>query len=446
MTRNDYLTNPTVKDFIEWLSGNLDNATIRHQYLNRQSKTLWYCDSLADAYSVYQWQHPAIKRLQVPAGKTAVSNDVALSALKADLQKALALAPAVNDGACCQAAIDVMIWGGVQSNNVTWLNMNLRGLAATLSATRDAIDAGVTDVPILQAKDLRFNAGMTKVYSLVCKDFIIYDSRVAAALGWGVVMYCKARQLKTVPETLTFPWAPAKETGKHFVKSRNPSEGTLRFPRLKAGSHHAEWNMKASWILSSVVAHPNAAASAFLANDGTNVDPLRRLEAALFMIGYDLWNYPEEDQGSTQQFEQDLSWIDCCTPTRCKPFRYKLTDEGFSVEGGPYFPIGVVNKTLGNLQKTFGIQPFPLANKADNVRNGDSAEGIGTAYHHATNGRGNIPDTSKLAAILENLGVFTVNHSTKLWALNADLLATNVDGQPDIAPVILRTMDEDTIS
>ena len=49
--------------------------------------------------------------------------------------------------------------------------------------------------------DLRFNAGMTKVYSLMCDNFIIYDSRVAAALGWLVMKYCRDRKLTALEPT-----------------------------------------------------------------------------------------------------------------------------------------------------------------------------------------------------------------------------------------------------
>jgi len=44
-------------------------------------------------------------------------------------------------------------------------------------------------------RNLRVNAGMSKVYSLICESFIIYDSRVVAALGWLVMKYCSDRKL-----------------------------------------------------------------------------------------------------------------------------------------------------------------------------------------------------------------------------------------------------------
>jgi hypothetical protein len=91
-----------------------------------------------------------------------------------------------------------------------------------------------------------------------------------------------------VPEALCFPWAAAKEGKKPLVpKSRNAGAAKLKLKGLRSGRYHAMWNMRASWVLSAVLAHPDAAGSCFHLVPCPN-DPLRDLEAALFMIGYDL--------------------------------------------------------------------------------------------------------------------------------------------------------------
>ena len=65
---------------------------------------------------------------------------------------------------------------------------------------------------------------MTKIYSLLVDDFIIYDTRVAAALGWAIVKYCREQKLEELPEYLRFPWGAAKEAPKTLrPKQRNPS-------------------------------------------------------------------------------------------------------------------------------------------------------------------------------------------------------------------------------
>jgi hypothetical protein len=442
MHRSTYLSHPVVQSFIEWLSANLDNSTFKHAYLNRLRKTPWQCESLSHAFEQYHWAHPAISRLNVKPGATAHSNHIALMALKADLHNALAPGQA-HDGAACQASIDVMVWGGVQAKNVSWLNTHREGLAARLSAVRDALDAGDTDAALLTDASLRFNAGMTKVYSLICRDFVIYDSRVAAALGWAVVMYCRAHQLSKVPVELAFPWAAAKEAGARPAKRRNPGEGALRFPRLKASTNHAQWNLKASWMLTAVLKHPNAALSGFNASTKGDIAALRKLEAALFMIGYDLGPGADGETLPVEPADPEADWNGCFTASHRNPFRYRLTPKGLRVEKGPVFALEMINAMLTDLHQGFGSSPFPLLNSRDDVPNGVSAEGIGTAYYRATGQRGQPIHASKLAAILEDLGVFSLVQGSKRWMLNVDLLTTGANGTLDIKPLIERALNDE---
>jgi hypothetical protein len=284
MSRQTYLALPHVPAFIQWLAAELDSTTgFKHQYVDRRSRARWTCDSLHDAFINYRWNHPGNTRLTFSAGHCALSNGLALSTLRKDLQ-----AVAGDDNRALAAALDVMKWGGVSAGNANWLNANKAGLASLLSVVKNAMDAGNLGAPVLQGKQLRFNSGMTKVYSLLCANFVIYDSRVAAALGWLVVKYCQAHGISKVPEALCFPWAAAKEGANSALpKRRNPGIRSLEFKRLRSGTHHAHWNLRANWLLTAVLAHPAAATSAFHTVVAPN-DPLRAFEAALFMIGYDL--------------------------------------------------------------------------------------------------------------------------------------------------------------
>ena len=434
MNRGTYLANPVVQHFIKWMAGHLDSTMFQHSYTNRMTGQTWSCQSLSDAYRQYHWPHPPISRLDVNKGHTTESNAAALLALKEELQEALNTE--LNDDIACQAAIDVMIWGGVQVHNVDWLIENRQGLAAILTSIRDAIDQDDTDAAVLVNPLLRFNAGMTKVYSLICRDFIIYDSRVAAALGWAVVKYCTQEGLASVPAELAFPWAPAKEGNSVTPKNRNPGQGKFTFPRLKAGTLHAQWNMRASWLLHAVLAYKNDPDQEFMSGDG-----LRKLEAALFMLGYDLGLTKYGIQTMDQSIEE-LGWIDGFTASKRSPFRYRITSEEIIVEGKTRFAIAVINQTLSNLQIKFGSSPFPLANSADGVPAGTSPEGIGLAYRRATENRGNAPDTSKLAAILKDLGVLSYKPQGGLWTINHDLVTVSPTGQIDINPILARFADD----
>jgi hypothetical protein len=284
MNRHAYFALPHVSGFITWFAAELDcESRFKHEYVDRRSGMQWSCNRLFDAFDRYRWNHPGNVRLGFDSGHCPMSNGIALSALRNDLQ-------AINgdDRRALDATLDVMSWGGVSAGNANWLKANKDGLASLLEAVQGALDAGDELAPVLRSKQLRFNSGMTKVYSLLCKNFVIYDSRVAAALGWLVVKYCQAQGLSKVPQGLGFPWAAAKEAlNADTPKCRNPGAGVLKFKGLRSGAHHALWNLRASWVLNAVLAHPAAKASPFQSVGAPN-DPLRALEAALFMIGYDL--------------------------------------------------------------------------------------------------------------------------------------------------------------
>lgn len=283
-TKHPYAKLDHVPEFIDWLAGHLDSDTlITHEYVDRRSGVRWSCNSLYGAFTSYCWNHPGNTRLAFNPGVSAASNEMALSALRADL-----IAAGSSDALILQGALDVMAWGGVTSRNNEWLKANKTGLAKMISDVATALVDNDPDAPILRNQSLRFNSGMTKIYSLLCPDFIIYDSRVAAALGLLVVKYCNVKCLTKVPPALNFPWAGAKESTTALApKRRNPSIGSLQFKRLRSGSHHARWNMHASYVLSQVAKHPLCSESPFRVGKTTQ-QTLRSIEQALFSIGYDL--------------------------------------------------------------------------------------------------------------------------------------------------------------
>ena len=284
MNRQTYLTLPHVSQFTDWLAVELDSESqFTHEYVDRRTGVQWSCNSLFDAFAHYHWNHPGNSRLAFNPGNCSTSNGSALAALRKDLGNLNG-----NDSRALDAALDVMSWGGVTAGNAAWLKANKIGLANLLESVQAAMDAGDEHAPALRSKHLRFNSGMTKVYSLLCKDFVIYDSRVAAALGWLIVKFCQSQGLSNVPQALCFPWAAAKEAPNAAApKQRNPGVGSLQFKGLRSGAHHALWNLRTNWVLSAVLAHPAAKDSPFHSVAAPH-NPLRALEAALFMIGYDL--------------------------------------------------------------------------------------------------------------------------------------------------------------
>lgn len=282
MKKNQYFLDQDVQEFSAWLAQHLCDNTFQTTYIDRRTGNQIAFDSLFDAYVNYYWPYQKLDGLQPhpPKAFNFDANSIALRYLKANLDNAL---NERCDTATKNAAIQVMIWGGVR-NNIPWLESNERGLSSLLAKVKEAICT--QDTERIPSENLRFNAGMTKVYSLICDNFIIYDSRVAAALGWAIAKFCLATNRESIPKQLRFPWAPAKEAkDMESPKCRNPSIGALRFSRLRSGQFHAIWNLKASWLLEQTL---NSVSSEHPFKRKVVGSPLRAIEAALFMIGYDL--------------------------------------------------------------------------------------------------------------------------------------------------------------
>ena len=165
-----------------------------------------------------------------------------------------------------------MAWGGVKHGNNNWIGNNENNICHIVNSVNGAITLG--DDSVAPVPPLRFNSGMTKLYSLLNPNFIIYDSRVAAALAW--LVYCWS---PIVPRELAFRCMLARKTIQQKIRNPDPNQ----FCGINNNPHeHFKWNIRANWILEealtkSVVKYPKLR---FL--------NLREVEASLFMLGADL--------------------------------------------------------------------------------------------------------------------------------------------------------------
>jgi len=295
MNRADYLDNPDVSLFATWLAEQLkDDATLGHQYVEARSRRRRSFDRLSDALINYEWKFD----LELPGSRTASGstyreNCSALDMLRDGLRHALKDATAgTRDSTVSQAretavselrdwAIAVVKWGGVSNGNKEWLQYNRYRLKVEFVNVIEQLSNG-TDM----IRSTRFNSGMSKIYSLLSEDIIIYDSRVAAALAWLVVVWCRNTNRHSAPADLAFRCMPAKEAqNSRRRKVRNPSGCGIEFSNVNNSSGiHAQWNIRASWILTRALELSYKDNASF----HRQVNKLRALEAALFMWGYDL--------------------------------------------------------------------------------------------------------------------------------------------------------------
>ena len=258
MKREEYLADDDVRSFIEWLRLWVCGKRFCHKYRMLMPPRDWGCTSLWQAFERYQWR-----------GRCFCTNKQKLDKL------ARAIRTAESSSDFQKAARGILQWGGVASARTSAAFAN----PVQVRRYAERLDPATADTDHLH--EIPMNSGWTKVYALMLGDLPMYDGRVGAALGYLVRKYCEENGRTVVPPRLRFRWHQGK--GLH---NRDPSTPTLHFPRLSHDGPRgprawAECNLRAAWILGAVCEngrfgrlHPRLR--------------LRAVEAALFMIGYEL--------------------------------------------------------------------------------------------------------------------------------------------------------------
>lgn len=263
MNRESFVKDSSVNDFIQWLSTKLDAGFI-HSYTDRRTKKVWDCISVYNAYEKYQW-----------GGEDFLGNAKILDKLSFDLKNSI---ENKDTAMCSTACLGILKWGGALRGNKEKIEGN-ESLVQYLKDAKEKLTTGNIDSWDFY-KEVYMNSGFTKIYSLYIDDFIIYDSRVGAALGFLVRCYCEEQKLDKVPELLRFAYGNGKGG-----TNRNPSIGNYTFPLLRNAGYydnHIENNLKANWLLKAVLSYPSKFKNI------PKKQQLRALEAALFMIGYEV--------------------------------------------------------------------------------------------------------------------------------------------------------------
>lgn len=265
MKKDEYLSLDSVRAFTQWFATS-EAQGLSHNYYNFSKRTNVFFNDLPDALNQYEWHGDLKKNTSILKG---IQNELNIAIKNEDFL------------GFRDASHDLMKWGGTMKGNNEWLSN--QGNFPVIHETLKLLKSQVDDInEIKRVKDLRFNSGLTKVYSLIADDFIIYDSRVAAALAWYVLKFMEAKNINAIPDALKFVCMKAREE----KQQRNPLAGKNAFDYTKHNHPeiHAQWNIRASWILSAAL----NSMSGSIYHDQEGLQPLRALEAALFMWGYDL--------------------------------------------------------------------------------------------------------------------------------------------------------------
>jgi len=296
VNKSEYLNQPEVIDFLAWFE-RLDHddnpSPFNHKYEietrgRGTTKTPWACTSLYNAYEKYSWRF-SYTDLFTDKKIKGTSYSVSKKALD-DFQNRLHDSIIRNCNETCYKACNMILdWGGVlgsekKGNKKRLLELkpcltkHLSEVKSIFESNEVTLGKKYTIVENKNETQIAMNAGFTKIYSLLCTDFIIYDGRVGAALSLLVRYFLQQKNPKPslVPESLSFYYGQARNKN----VNRNPSLDPYIFRALSnSPAVHIRNNLKANWIVSEFSKNT---ASKF--KDQNN--PSRCIEAALFMIGY----------------------------------------------------------------------------------------------------------------------------------------------------------------
>lgn len=276
MNKQQYLAAPEITEFVSYfkqlLSG--QQGSFIQNYVPEKNKSKPFnILNFKEAFENYFWE-----------GKDYNHSQNTLNELAKKLKDAI---DTNNQTEALIHSLRVLDWGGVVVRHpVRWL-VNAHEdklLCRKLIQCRALLDSDSDEgFELFDGNiELRSDSATTKLFSLISKRSVIYDDRVGAAMAAIARSFLSKSNAPKVPETLNF----MRGSGK-----RNPSDKIYKFRNKKSGELHAISNLKTNWILEEL-AQSDGFIVAF--NNSINIDSLsvsermRMLEAALFMIGYDI--------------------------------------------------------------------------------------------------------------------------------------------------------------
>jgi hypothetical protein len=233
----------------------------------------WSAVGLADALSKFAW-----------GGKSFSENKAELDRFAANLQSAIQR-DSNND--VCEILWAIMHWGGVdnkhrQKGTFEWIERNADEISTKLSNAVELIKDEQASLDPFDGVNLIMNSTMTKIVSLADPEqkLVIYDGRVAAALGFFVARFTEELEIHQYDLSAQLLFAVDREV------KRSPETKRIHFPALfgKARDRcHASMVRSASRLIWQVA-------------EECRVSP-REIEAALFMWGYNVAEDPEDLSG-----------------------------------------------------------------------------------------------------------------------------------------------------
>lgn len=300
MNKTDFLRDPSVGDFVSWLTRTLPSLPVdlklkRSRFVPASvNRKILGLDAVLSSYI---WQS-----VGMPNGDWSETRHRLFT-----LASTLTAAVGANDNA---AALDacraILAWGG----NRDWAKgafpfLQARANAGTLCQylrdTSQAFALASADTDHLCPPVELLNSMLTKVHALCSSDGLpIYDSRVAAAIATLVEMWrVQAGKSGTpLPTALVFPATMLSRTVRHAF----PDAIAPRVMLYGASATCTQWasaKVRLGWLMQDVLQRCPEIFSACSATP-TLGDRMHAFEASLFMIGYDVACLTRASHGTSQ--------------------------------------------------------------------------------------------------------------------------------------------------
>lgn len=282
MRENEYVESEIVQRFINWLLIRVNQPEkFTHSYVIARGKISWECVSIYTAYKNYIWSFRYTDADgKVVSGVKYEDNQKALKNISLKLKNSIAQR---DNEKCLLACREVLDWGGVKKSNYQKIIDMKNERCNYFIKVKENLERDES-LDWYRNVDLYMSSGFTKIYSLIVRDFVIYDSRVGAALCYLVRKFCQESGLDMIPEELKFSWGVLRMNTKSKIgeNPRNPNEGIYKFPIITNHyNSHLENNIRANWLVKELYRKDVESFGKLDIKDG-----LRAIEAALFMIGY----------------------------------------------------------------------------------------------------------------------------------------------------------------
>jgi hypothetical protein len=284
MYQKEYLMTSIVGEFINWMEKRLDTPnSFVHNYVIRRPFREWKCISIYDAFINYDWNF----NFRDPINEDKISGSVFDDSYSSLSKLSNGLNRSINDldfVTCQKYCCSVLEWGGVLNSNDKRIALLGNDICNYLKEVRTRFTSAMSHEEYY-TNEIIMNSGFSKIYSLCIDDFIIYDGRVGAALGFLVRTFCEDNCIDKVPEELKFAWGKGRDNkDNNGVNRRDPCRNGYEFPKLSNNpKRHTENNIKANWLLREIL---DKTKSKFSKLDKDI--QMRALESALFMIGYNV--------------------------------------------------------------------------------------------------------------------------------------------------------------